>query len=251
MIPKQSHVYNEFAILYWFMLQCIFCVSYLVSRRAEIDRTEFWASCAETNTWTLFVLRCLFSNHNLIHLLTRNGVVLCYAIFLFFCCAMQNNHLMKVWASIRRLMLLHPTANEKIHYSSAGLHIYILMTKPKQKCKLKANITLWENLHGGAKTIKGHLFTFMSFPTFIIFFLLMFALLFLIQSEWWVIKKLSKYFIQILHYILCHLKSCNSFYRLGILYTNHGYVYDAFSNFLSLKAPFTFIVWIRAVWIFC
>lgn len=112
MIPKQSHVYNEFAILYWFTLQCIFCVS-LVSRRAEIDRTEFWASCAETNTWTLFVLRCLFSNHNLIHLLTWNGVVLCYAIFLFFCCAMQNNHLMKVWASIRRLMLLHPTANEK------------------------------------------------------------------------------------------------------------------------------------------
>ncbi len=152
------------------MLQCIFCVSYLVSRRAEIDRTEFWASCAETNTWTLFVLRCLFSNHNLIHLLTWNGVVLCYAIFLFFCCAMQNNHLMKVWASIRRLMLLHPTANEKIHYSNAGLHIYFLMTKPKQKCKLKANITLWENLHGGAKTVKGHLFTFMSFQTFIIFF---------------------------------------------------------------------------------
>ncbi len=139
MIPKQSHVYNDFAILYWFTLQCIFCVSYLVSRRAEIDRTEF--SGAKTNTLTLFVLRCLFSNHNLIHLLTWNGVVLCYAIFLFFCCPLQNNHLMKVWASIRCLMLLHPTANEKIHYSNAGLHIYFLMTKPKRKCKLKANIT--------------------------------------------------------------------------------------------------------------
>lgn len=93
------------------------------------------------------MLRCLFSNHNLIHLLTWNEVVLCNAIFPFFCCAIQNNHLMKVWVSIRCLKLLHPIANEKTHYPNARLHIYFLMTKPKQTCKLKVKWERFTYLH--------------------------------------------------------------------------------------------------------
>lgn len=98
MAPKQPSMYNEFAIFYCFMQLHIVPIWYLMSGEAGIDRKGL----AELKqTARCVVSQCLFSNHNLIHLLRWNGVVWCEAIFLFsFVAPCRTITWWKFWAPI-------------------------------------------------------------------------------------------------------------------------------------------------------